>query len=855
MVFSRCSLLWLGWAWLVAGAGLTTAWQDSETEAINSGTRATEWIRDGFVISPGRGFGGRGRNSLPRDPLEAAWISGQLRLPDPQQESSPSAPGLNAWRHIQADENGNFNDRDLASGWLVTYVDRSEAGPWLLRAQGHGTVRVNGEPRPGDIYSHGNTELPVWLNAGRNTLIFAGARGRIQAQLTPATKPVYLQPHDPTFPQVIRGETDKLWGAILIANTTGQSQSGWKIKTGGANLQTSESDLPELLPFSTRKVAFAVQPEPSWNSTQPVADTLDVQLELLGPDGVSHEQTAFAWEVRNSEQTHRRTFLSAIDGSVQFYGVVPPQPDTLDSSKRPALYLTLHGAGVDGFGQANVYAPKPNAYVVAATNRRPFGFDWEDWGRWDALEVLENASRRFGTDPRRTYLTGHSMGGHGTWHIGSLFPDRFAALGPSAGWISFATYGGGSSNQADDPITLMLRRSQTASDTLARINNLATQGIYILHGDNDDNVPVAQARTMREQLGTFHPDFVYKEQPGAGHWWGNPCCDWPPLFAFFESHELPLAEKVSRIEFRSPGPHVSPDCHWATIWSQQRWGLMSHLNLQLDDARSHLTGSTENVQTLCLNLNRLKLPTSDSGTPGRFRIELDGAPQIDVALESGIEELFFRRTESRWEQVAKPEWTHKHPSRSGMFKEAFRNRFLLVYGTGGSAEENAWMLARAKFDAETFWYRGNGSVDVASDANWKTLADPDRNIIVVGNATINAAWRELLGDAPVRCERSVWCVPQGEPREESACLLMIRPRPGSCFASVGAIGGTDLSAMRATHRLPVFSSGTGYPDLLIAAPEYLTEGVAAVRWTGFFGNDWSFESGEWAGSEARHADP
>ena len=26
------------------------------------------------------------------------------------------------------------------------------------------------------------------------------------------------------------------------------------------------------------------------------------------------------------------------------------------------------------------------------------------------------------------------MGGHGTWHIGTLFPDRFAAIGPSAGW-------------------------------------------------------------------------------------------------------------------------------------------------------------------------------------------------------------------------------------------------------------------------------------------------------------------------------------------------------------------------------------------------------------------------------------
>jgi len=32
------------------------------------------------------------------------------------------------------------------------------------------------------------------------------------------------------------------------------------------------------------------------------------------------------------------------------------------------------------------------------------------------------------------------MGGHGAWQIGSLYPDRFAAIGPSAGWLSFDSY-------------------------------------------------------------------------------------------------------------------------------------------------------------------------------------------------------------------------------------------------------------------------------------------------------------------------------------------------------------------------------------------------------------------------------
>jgi hypothetical protein len=75
---------------------------------------------------------------------------------------------------------------------------------------------------------------------------------------------------------------------------------------------------------------------------------------------------------------------------------------------------------------------------------------------------------------------------------------------------------------------------------------------------------------------------------------------------------------------------------------------------------------------------------------------------------------------------------------------------------------------------------------------------------------------------------------------------MVRPRPGSSTASVAVIGGTTLAAMRSTDRLPIFSSGTAYPDVLIVAPDYLRHGPAAVKLTGYFGPDWSLARGEWA---------
>ena len=183
--------------------------------------------------------------------------------------------------------------------------------------------------------------------------------------------------------------------------------------------------------------------------------------------------------------------------------------------------------------------PSPGLHIVAPTNRRPYGFDWEDWGRLDALEVLELAQQALQTDPRRTFLTGHSMGGHGAWHLGVTFPDRFAVIAPSAGWISMWSYAGLTRAEKATPIEQLVARAGNPGDTLALVRNLAPRGVYVLHGDADDNVPVGQARRMREVLGTFHPDFAYHEQPGAGHWWGSPCVDWPPLFAFLGQHSLP----------------------------------------------------------------------------------------------------------------------------------------------------------------------------------------------------------------------------------------------------------------------------------------------------------------------------
>ena len=75
---------------------------------------------------------------------------------------------------------------------------------------------------------------------------------------------------------------------------------------------------------------------------------------------------------------------------------------------------------------------------------------------------------------------------------------------------------------------------------------------------------------MKKHLDTFHKDLAYHEQKGAGHWWGNACVDWPPMFEFFNWHVLPEPGSVRKVDFSTASPGVSACCHWACIEAQIR---------------------------------------------------------------------------------------------------------------------------------------------------------------------------------------------------------------------------------------------------------------------------------------------
>jgi hypothetical protein len=769
-----------------------------------------------------------GRSVVAVDALEHQRLDGAAANVKEGDEVKLADGTARKWARIDADKDGVFKHASLRGGYLRLEVESAEDRVMILHGGGYNFASVNGEPRTGDPYGAGWLLTPVLMKKGKNEILIQCRGDSVKPELKSPPADVFLTDVDLTLPDLVHGQQGELFIGARVINATTTAKSKGAIFARFDDADDHVNAIGHLPPLSQTKVRVLVG-APDFTKSEYV---LTLQVSFSGGNGRPLE---VRMPVKKPEEKHRRTFVSAIDGSVQYYSVVPAST----ASPTPGLTLTLHGAGVEAQGQAACFTPKTWTHVVAATNRRPFGFDWEDWGRLDALEVLADAEKQLKSDPRRRWLTGHSMGGHGTWHVGVTFPDRFAAIGPSAGWVSMFSYGGMRREDPADPIAAMLRRANSPSDTLALINNLKADGVFILHGDKDDNVPVAQAHTMREALAKFHTDWVYYERPGAGHWWGNDCVDWKPMFQFFDQHTIPERKDVHRVEFSTASPGVSARSFWARIEAQTKPFELSTIKIDHDPAKRTFKGTTTNVARLALDLRHLKPDEPVS-------VELDGTKLANLGWPTE-QILWFELEQGKWRgPVEQPAAALKGPHRNGSFKDAFRNRVVLVYGTKGNAAENLWAETKARFDAETFWYRGNGSLEVIPDTDFRSDADPNRNVVLYGHAQSNGAWQALLGDGPVQVKRGSIKVGERELKGEDLACLFIRPRPGSDVASVGAVSGTGLRGLRTTNRLPYFVSGVGIPDLLILDSSTLLKGQPGLRGAGYFGNDWSVEAGDFA---------
>lgn len=726
------------------------------------------------------------------------------------------------WQAIEANEENSFTGRMLRRSFLYTQFHAPREEVLLLDARGHTQGYINGKPVAGDHYDFGYTLIPFKLKKGLNEFIYTPGRfGRVTSRLVAPAKPVMLTTRDMTVPSLIVGENEEQWAAVRIINTTEKDLDGLTIRCAFESGEEVTYKTDRVMEMSVRKVKFRIP------STFVKQEDGKVQATLILSDKNEKELHRISFELNQHEAGthHERTFVSNIDGSVQYYSVAP----STQAADDQALVLSVHGAGVEARNQARAYSQKDWCHVVAPTNRRPYGFNWEDWGRIDAMEVLAEAKKVFRTDLQRTYLTGHSMGGHGTWQIGVTYPNHFAAIAPCASYPDILGYGRrsqGSSLEGNLHYQTLLQ-SANGGRTLKLKRNFLQSGVYILHGSEDRVVPTEQARMMRDTLGSFHPNFCYYEYPGGSHWYGNESVDWEPLFNYFKWQSIPEVNDVDQIEFHTASPGISASSYWLTIHQQEE--PLEFSSVDFSRKNDTITGKATNVAAIEFHLSKLEFETNPV-------IIIDDQP-ITPETQNDI---LLKKESDGWKIV-----THipaeKSPARNGGFKNAFNNHVIFVYATGGSREENEWYQNKARFDAETFQYKANGSIEVIADREFIPANYPDRNVVLYGNADNNRAWNLVLNNVPVVVKNGEILFGNHVLKGNDTGAYFIYPRSDSETASVGVVAGTGIEGMKAGIKNNYFAGFNGYPDLLIFNTDYIKEGLDGILVSGFFNNQWKIE--------------
>jgi pimeloyl-ACP methyl ester carboxylesterase len=116
---------------------------------------------------------------------------------------------------------------------------------------------------------------------------------------------------------------------------------------------------------------------------------------------------------------------------------LPPDYERLPERRWPLLVF-LHGASESGDDLERVKVHGPPRLIAEGRTfpflvlspqcPRPNG-----WLPEQLLDLLEAICATYRVDTDRIYLTGFSMGGHGTWNTAITYPDRFAAIAPICG--------------------------------------------------------------------------------------------------------------------------------------------------------------------------------------------------------------------------------------------------------------------------------------------------------------------------------------------------------------------------------------------------------------------------------------
>ncbi len=205
------------------------------------------------------------------------------------------------------------------------------------------------------------------------------------------------------------------------------------------------------------------------------------------------------------------TFEKEVKVTLHYLLYLPEDYDK-DPNKKWPMILFLHGAGERGNDLEKVKKHGPPK-MIAEGSKFPFIVvspqcpDDRWWDTDSLFLLLDEIQDKYRVDKNRTYLTGISMGGFGSWDMASKQPERFAAIAPICG--------GG--NPFFGP-------------------RLKTVPIWVFHGGKDSVVPLQKSQEMVDAVKNAGGDVKFTVYPDADHDSWTETYNNPDLYEWFLKH-------------------------------------------------------------------------------------------------------------------------------------------------------------------------------------------------------------------------------------------------------------------------------------------------------------------------------
>jgi len=172
-------------------------------------------------------------------------------------------------------------------------------------------------------------------------------------------------------------------------------------------------------------------------------------------------------------------------------------PEGYDKEKKTwPLILYLHGKSLRGndleklksYGLAAQLERDLSIPFIVVSPQCPDDHYWMDEEK-NLVGIVDDVSSKYSVDPDRIYVSGHSMGGRGTWQLAAKHPERFAAIVPLA----------------------------DAPQDAALAKQVAKVPAWAFHGAKDDLVPVENVRRFIDLVKASGGDIRYTEIPDGDH--------------------------------------------------------------------------------------------------------------------------------------------------------------------------------------------------------------------------------------------------------------------------------------------------------------------------------------------------